>query len=207
MIKLIAAALIALAPTTALAFLARNNLIAAVTAIKPLNIPALCPPGSPDRSEHAGLFLEHGMSHRRIMKSLIVAVSLAIANTAYAKRAEVYGLTVTNDPGGVVTSKYAGYYAAWQRGEPLIIDGRCASACTTLLVFPNVCVTPRAKLGFHQAYYFAGIKIGSSWGTQFMMDRYPPRVRAWIKRKGGLPLYGMLWMSASEARKLGIRAC
>ena len=38
------------------------------------------------------------------------------------------------------------------RSGPVKIDGRCSSACTMGLSYPNVCVTPRAQFDFHLAY-------------------------------------------------------
>ena len=54
----------------------------------------------------------------------------------------------------------------------------------------KICVTPRASLGFHQAYYdkafTLGIKITSNEGTSDLMSYYPQPVKAWISRNGGL---------------------
>jgi hypothetical protein len=53
-----------------------------------------------------------------------------------------------------------------------------------------VCVTPRASLGFHQAYYdkrwTAGARVTSISGTAALMSVYPPSVKKWINRRGGL---------------------
>jgi len=79
------------------------------------------------------------------------------------------------------------------RGERVIIDGICNSACTLVLgIVPlnRICATPRASLGFHQAYYdrrwTAGVKITSVSGTAELMSTYPPPVHDWINRHGGL---------------------
>jgi hypothetical protein len=54
----------------------------------------------------------------------------------------------------------------------------------------RVCVTPRASLGFHQAYYdkrwTAGVRITSISGTAELMSVYPALVKDWIHRHGGL---------------------
>jgi hypothetical protein len=51
-------------------------------------------------------------------------------------------------------------------------------------------VTPRASLGFHQAYYDKaftfGIKVTSADGTSDLMSYYPDAVKDWIRRNGGL---------------------
>jgi hypothetical protein len=79
------------------------------------------------------------------------------------------------------------------RGERVIIDGICNSACTLVLgIVPlnRICATPRASLGFHQAYYdkrwTAGLRVTSVAGTDELMSYYPPAAKAWIARHGGL---------------------
>ena len=79
------------------------------------------------------------------------------------------------------------------RNERVIIDGICNSACTLVFgIVPmnKICVTPRASLGFHQAYYDKaftfGIKVTSAEGTSDLMSYYPNTVKDWIRRNGGL---------------------
>jgi hypothetical protein len=54
----------------------------------------------------------------------------------------------------------------------------------------RICVTPRASLGFHEAYYDKaftfGIKVTSQKGTSDLMSYYPRSVKDWIHRNGGL---------------------
>jgi hypothetical protein len=54
----------------------------------------------------------------------------------------------------------------------------------------KICVTPRASLGFHAAYfdkaYTLGVKVTSYAGTADLMSYYPSSVKDWIARKGGL---------------------
>ena len=54
----------------------------------------------------------------------------------------------------------------------------------------KICVTPKASLGFHQAYYDKaftfGIKVTSTEGTSDLMSYYPDTVKDWIRRNGGL---------------------
>lgn len=102
-------------------------------------------------------------------------------------------LRITRDHGGYIDQYKAKYAALRDRGERIVIDGTCNSACTLLLgIVPleRVCVTPRASLGFHQAYYdkrwTAGVKVTSVVGTDELMSVYPPAVKKWIARQGGL---------------------
>src|SRR5262249_57793208 len=75
----------------------------------------------------------------------------------------------------------------------VVIDGICNSACTLVFgIVPmnKICVTPKASIGVHQAYYdkaFAfGIKVTSADGTSDLMSYYPDPMKDWIRRNGGL---------------------
>jgi hypothetical protein len=100
---------------------------------------------------------------------------------------------ITRDFGGLVDQYKDKYAKIRDRGERVVIDGICNSACTLVLgIVPlnRICVTPRASLGFHAAYfdkaYTLGIKVTSYAGTADLMSYYPSSVKDWIKRKGGL---------------------
>lgn len=102
-------------------------------------------------------------------------------------------LRITRDHGGYVTEYKAKYERIRERRERVIIDGICNSACTMVFgIVPmnKICVTPRASLGFHQAYYDKaftfGIKVLSPEGTSDLMAYYPSSVKDWIRRNGGL---------------------
>ena len=76
-------------------------------------------------------------------------------------------------------------------GRRVVIDGPCFSACTLVLsVVPRerICVTRRAVLGFHAAWMpdQNGRPRRHVTGTQLLMDTYPPAVKSWIRRNGGL---------------------
>lgn len=125
--------------------------------------------------------------HMRIVVFLSVVLSLLASLPA---RADV---RITRDHGGYVEEYKAKYQRIRARGERVIIDGICNSACTMVFgIVPmnKICVTPRASLGFHQAYYdkafTLGIKITSNEGTSDLMSYYPQPVKAWISRNGGL---------------------
>ena len=100
---------------------------------------------------------------------------------------------IRNDYGGLIQRYKLKYGAIRDRGERVIIDGACNSACTLVLgIVPlnRICVTPRASLGFHTAYfdrsYTAGIKLTSYWDTADMLAYYPETVKQWLDRHGGL---------------------
>jgi hypothetical protein len=100
---------------------------------------------------------------------------------------------ITRDYGGFVDEYTAKYTAIRDRGERVVIDGACDSACTLVLgIVPinRVCVTPRARLGFHMAYFEQaaadGSKVLDQKGTADVMSYYPESVKRWLDRHGGL---------------------
>lgn len=120
---------------------------------------------------------------------LLFAAFLSLLATMPARA----DLRITRDHGGYVEEYKVKYKRIRDRGERVIIDGICNSACTLVFgIVPmnKICVTPRASLGFHQAYYDKaytfGIKVMSSEGTSDLMSYYPQPVKNWISRNGGL---------------------
>ena len=123
----------------------------------------------------------------RITRPALLLLPLLAAAPA---RAELH---ITRDHGGYVEEYKARYKRIRETGQRVIIDGICNSACTLVLgIVPmnKICVTPRASLGFHQAYYDKaftfGIKVTSLEGTSDLMSYYPDSVKDWIRRNGGL---------------------
>jgi hypothetical protein len=125
---------------------------------------------------------------RRPAWLLALSLSIVLGNSA-----ALADYRITRDFGGWVDEYKAKYALIRARGERVIIDGICNSACTLVLgMVPlnRVCVTPRASLGFHMAYYDKsttfGIKVTSYAGTADLMSYYPESVKDWIARNGGL---------------------
>jgi hypothetical protein len=121
------------------------------------------------------------------MRGLSVFLLLSLTVPAAAD------LRIKRDHGGLVDHYKAKYAHVRERGERVVIDGICNSACTLVLgMVPlnRVCVTPRASLGFHQAYFdkswTAGIRVTSVSGTDELLSVYPSAVKDWIRRHGGL---------------------
>ena len=132
------------------------------------------------------LFLGVSGAMRRLAFALLMPAALWSSSAAADYR-------ITRDHGGLVDQYKAKYATIRDRGERVIIDGICNSACTLVLgIVPlnRVCVTPRASLGFHMAYYDKattfGIKVTSYAGTADLMSYYPVTVKDWIARNGGL---------------------
>ena len=110
---------------------------------------------------------------------------------------------IANDNGGRIDRYLYKFSALRASGERVIIDGACLSACTLVLgAVPRerICVTPRARLGFHAAWQFTDMgrrRVHSASGTRFLMDLYPQHVRQWISRKGGLKSH-MIFLHGRE---------
>ena len=110
---------------------------------------------------------------------------------------------IHNDGGGIVGQYVAKYKALQEHGVHVVIDGWCASSCTIALALPGTCVTKRAMLGFHRAYYanLFGYHVDDPTDTAILWLSYPPQVRKWIMAHGGLTS-SILIMHNSDARKL-----
>jgi hypothetical protein len=114
-----------------------------------------------------------------------VGITLLFGNPADAS------IRITDDFGGQIGRYLDRFKAVRDSGERVIIDGSCLSACTLVLGVvrrDRICVTARARLGFHAAWR-AGSgsrKVSADDGTQLLMETYPQQVRDWIAQRGGL---------------------
>jgi hypothetical protein len=114
--------------------------------------------------------------------AVVAALSVAPASAT---------VRITGDAGGQIGPYLENLMAIRQSGQRVVIDGPCLSACTLVLgVIPRdrICVTRRARLGFHAAWHPTGNggATTSRGGTQLLMAVYPQNVRSWINRRGGL---------------------
>ncbi len=122
-----------------------------------------------------------------VMRRVAVAGALAVLGIGSAS-AEV---RIQRDFGGQIGPYLYKYAAMREAGHNVVIDGPCLSACTlALAVIPRerICMTNNAVLGFHAAWSPGadGRPIKSSGGTRLLMAVYPPQVRSWIRKRGGL---------------------
>jgi hypothetical protein len=119
----------------------------------------------------------------------VLAGALASALVTSAAFADV---RIVSDPGGEVSTYIQKYHAMRASGQHVVIDGPCLSACTLLTgIIPrnHICVTQRAVLGFHAASYYDDASrslVPTRRGSRLVMRLYPPAIRAWIDRHGGL---------------------
>jgi hypothetical protein len=111
-------------------------------------------------------------------------------------------MLISEDRGGQIGQYIQTFASVRTSGEHVVIDGNCLSACTLVLgLVPRerICATPRARLGFHAAWMpdETGQPVTSPLGTQALWSVYPPHVRRWISRHGGLSRR-MIFMQGRE---------
>ena len=132
---------------------------------------------------------------------LRIALLGALAGLMVGGSAEAT-VRISGDPGGRIITYVRKYEALRSSGDSVIIDGMCASACTIVLgALPRerICVTQRARLGFHAAWEFgqAGRPVTNPMATRMLMSMYPNEIRSWIRRRGGLNSR-MIFLSGRE---------
>jgi hypothetical protein len=135
-----------------------------------------------------------------VMKNLtaLLAVSVVLAGIGTSDAA----VRIVEDSGGRIGTYVDRYEGVRSSGEKVVIDGYCVSACTIVLgTVPHdkICVTPRARLGFHAAWDIGsnGRKITNLQATQSLYSMYPFEVRHWIDQRGGLTPH-MIFLSGRE---------
>jgi hypothetical protein len=116
---------------------------------------------------------------------------------------------ISGDPGGRIGTYLDAFAALRASGQRVIIDGSCLSACTMVLgMIPRerICVTSRAQLGFHAAWMPGqhGRPVLHRTATQLLMDTYPPNIRKWISKRGGLK-QRMIYLRGQELSRMYAR--
>lgn len=88
---------------------------------------------------------------------------------------------ISGDNGGQIGSYLTKYSVLRKSSERVVIDGKCASACTLVVnMIPrnHICVTSRAVPAFHAAWspslYGAQLNMP---GTRYLWSHYPPDVQ------------------------------
>src|SRR6478735_6836868 len=107
-----------------------------------------------------GRFAPARFRRHAVMRITLLSLLLLFVAGATPARAELH---ITRDHGGYVEEYKVKYKRVRDKGERVIIDGICNSACTLVLgIVPmnKICVTPKASLGFHQAYYDKAFTFG-----------------------------------------------
>ncbi|WP_083219046.1 hypothetical protein [Bradyrhizobium icense] len=117
----------------------------------------------------------------------LVTVAFVLACTVASEAA----VRIAGDPGGYIGRYVHKYQRLRASGQPVVIDGLCASACTIVLSsIPanRICVTAQANLAFHAAWDFVprGRPVTNPGATRRLYSMYPAPVRRWIADRGGL---------------------
>ncbi len=123
------------------------------------------------------------MKLRAMLMGLFLAVTLVQPSHAMVR--------IEDDRGGLLGEYLLKFATIRDSGERIMIDGSCYSACTlvtALIPKQRICVTERAKLGFHAGWVGDpnGERAISSDGTRLMYQMYPRDIQRWIKLHGGL---------------------
>jgi len=127
----------------------------------------------------------HEMTKWALLVALIFAVVSCNAGQAKSE------VLIKNDGGGHIPQYFAKYLYLQLSGEHVVIDGNCLSACTLalgLLAQDRRCFTREARLGFHAARTEESgtPHTMDPFGTDVFWLVYPPEIRRWISRHGGL---------------------
>jgi len=123
------------------------------------------------------------MRLRAMIVGLLLAVALVQPSNAMMR--------INEDMGGSLGQYLLKFATIRDSGEQVMIDGSCFSACTlvtALIPKQRICVTERAKLGFHAGWVSDqnGERAVSVEGTHLMYQMYPREIQRWIKLHGGL---------------------
>jgi hypothetical protein len=121
----------------------------------------------------------------------VFGVLISVLVVMFAATPASADVRILASPGGQIGPYLQLFSAVRESGERVVIDGPCLSACTLVLMSvprQRICVTPRAVLGFHAATSrdFYGRRVYEPEATDVVLAAYPPRIREWIVRRGGL---------------------
>jgi hypothetical protein len=144
--------------------------------------------------------------------ALVTSISV-LALTGHARAdvvSEVLGCegdpcVVSFNAGGEVGSFRAAAREIVRSGRRVVINGPCLSACAILadVARGRVCVTTKARFGFHKGYVLAQPEAG---GPPRFVKRFTPShsgdIARWVKRHGGYPSRGYKVMDGRAARKI-----
>ena len=131
-----------------------------------------------------------------------LAILFAAAIMLVGVRASDAAVRIGQDRGGRIGAYVDKYQGLRSSGEMVMIDGVCLSACTIVLGSvprDKICVTSRAKLGFHAAWNPAsnGRRITDPEASHTLYSMYPFEVRRWIDQRGGLSPH-MIFLSGRD---------
>lgn len=142
------------------------------------------------------------------MKTMIGATIIALVLSATSLSA----LTINHDEGGRTAPYAQRFKDVARRGERVVIDGPCYSACTLVFSYvplDRICATPRAVLGIHRFWWHFpnGRVVDDQRATMAAVRRYPKAVQTAINARGGygrMPANSFWYLRGQE---IGVKSC
>lgn len=144
--------------------------------------------------------------------ALVAAIGLLAA--PHAGRADIVSdvLKCDGDPcivsfnaGGEIGAFKAAAREIKRSGRRVVINGPCLSACAILAdeARGRVCVTSKARFGFHQGFVLEQPTAG---GPMRFVKRFNPShsrdIAGWVGKNGGYPSRGFRVMNAGAAKRI-----
>lgn len=127
-----------------------------------------------------------------------------------AQAKSIEPIVVVNDLGGLIQKRRNKINKLRLSGQPVIIEGRCASACTMYLFLENTCVMPNASLGFHGPRPFWGGRLPpfffDHW-SEIMSEEFREPLRSWFMEEARYEIEGMLNVKGSTLIDMGYTQC
>jgi len=123
-------------------------------------------------------------------------------------------IVLLRENGGIIVDHVKRWIELAASNKDVEIRGPCYSACTLIMAYvpkEQICFDRAASLNFHQTRLIDGRP--SPEYTEWMFNRYPPDIRAWLNKRGGpekLPTsasgeFWVLW--ANNLWDMGYRRC
>jgi len=152
----------------------------------------------------------------KLSYALVLVIGLLAA--PHGSRADIVSdvLKCDSDPcvvsfnsGGEIGAFKAAAREIKRSGRRVVIDGPCLSACAILAdeARGRVCVTSKARFGFHKGFVLAQPTAG---GPMHFVKRFTPQhsrdIAGWVGKHGGYPSRGFRYMNAGAAKRIW-RAC
>jgi hypothetical protein len=159
-----------------------------------------------------------------VVRVLVIVAVIAVAMVSAVKASEnrlPYGMKWVSpgvvrlagyNPGGFLARYLVDLEKLKRLGvRQLQLDATCASACTVFLrLGERVCVTDRARIGFHKIVLRERTRFGQRRSpfrsadrnlNDKFLQRLPAKIRTWRGISGGLP-WRMAWLEGEEATRL-----
>jgi hypothetical protein len=116
------------------------------------------------------------------------------------------------ETGGRIDEHWSRFRDIYNSGADVEVHGKCNSACTLITNMPKsrLCFAEGSHLGFHWAREVVWNGPPSRESTEWMIDHYPPDIRAWLDAQGGIekmPKDGFWIMPAFILWGMGYRRC